>query len=101
MDVVTIRKAQISARQNDAREPHPADVPQPGTRALVVVEARHFAPAPRFTRHAAAPFLAQLIATRQQAPQTRARRRAEPEEATALYRSIANVTGGSGSRAHA
>jgi hypothetical protein len=33
----------------------------------------------------AAPFLAQLIATAQQAPQTRARRRAEPADAAALY----------------
>ena len=32
-----------------------------------------------------APFLAQLIATAQQAPQTRARRRAEPADATAIY----------------
>ena len=32
-----------------------------------------------------APFLAQLIATAQQAPQTRARRRAEPAHATAIY----------------
>jgi hypothetical protein len=33
-----------------------------------------------------APFLAQLIATREQLPQTRERRRAEPEEAIAAYR---------------
>ena len=32
-----------------------------------------------------APFLAQLIATKMQAPQTRARRRAEPTEAIAAY----------------
>ena len=38
------------------------------------------------TRHPGAPFLAHLIATQMQAPQTRARRRAEPEEAIALYR---------------
>jgi hypothetical protein len=37
------------------------------------------------TRHPAAPFLAQLIATQMQAPQTRARRRAEPKEAIAVY----------------
>ena len=40
------------------------------------------------TRHPAAAFLAQLIATQMQAPQTRARRRAEPEEAIAVYRSM-------------
>jgi hypothetical protein len=32
-----------------------------------------------------AAFLTQLIATRQQAPQTRTRRRAEPDEAIAAY----------------
>jgi hypothetical protein len=37
------------------------------------------------TRHPAAPFLAQLIATQMLAPQTRARRRAEPEVAIAAY----------------
>jgi hypothetical protein len=40
---------------------------------------------PAMTRHPAAPFLAQLIATRMQAPQTRARRRAGPAEAAAAY----------------
>jgi hypothetical protein len=41
--------------------------------------------APAGSRPAAAPFLAQLIATAQQAPQTRARRRAEPDHARAVY----------------
>ena len=36
-----------------------------------------------------APFLAQLIATKAKLPQTRARRRAEPTEALAAYRSVA------------
>ncbi len=44
--------------------------------------------APGLSRHPAAPFLAQLIATQMQAPQTRARRRAEPDEAIAVYRSM-------------
>ncbi|MGA2893504.1 MAG: hypothetical protein ABSE22_11570 [Xanthobacteraceae bacterium] len=35
-----------------------------------------------------ADFIAHLIATSTQAPQTRARRRAEPELATAAYRSV-------------
>jgi hypothetical protein len=39
-------------------------------------------------RHPAAPFVAHLIATRMQAPQTRERRRAEPDEAIAVYRSM-------------
>ena len=36
-----------------------------------------------------ATFLAQLIATAQQAPQTRQRRRAEPHEVTAIYAAVA------------
>lgn len=36
-----------------------------------------------------ATFLAHLIATKAQAPQTRAKRRAEPEEAIAAYRKVA------------
>ncbi len=39
----------------------------------------------------AAPFLAQLIATRAQAPQTRVHRRAEPAEAIARYRAVAGM----------
>jgi hypothetical protein len=36
-----------------------------------------------------AAFLAQLIATAQQAPQTRQRRRAEPDEVNAVYAAVA------------
>lgn len=39
-------------------------------------------------RRANADFIAHLIATAAQAPQTRARRRAEPETATAAYRAL-------------
>jgi hypothetical protein len=66
------------------REPQTAETE---SRALIAV-----APATQaerswtHTRRPGAPFLAQLIATRMQAPQTRARRRAEPEDAIALYR---------------
>ena len=38
-----------------------------------------------------APFLAQLIATKDQHPQTRERRRAAPEEAVAAYRATAKL----------
>jgi hypothetical protein len=60
------------------------------SRALIAVEAP--APSERsFThsRHPAAPFLAQLIATQMQAPQTRARRRVEPREAISVYAAMA------------
>ena len=59
------------------------------SRALIAIEAPR--PSERTVQSAqrpAAAFLAQLIATRMQAPQTRARRRAEPEEAIAVYRSM-------------
>jgi hypothetical protein len=45
------------------------------------------------TRHPGAPFLAQLIATQMQAPQTRVRRRAAPAEAIALYRAATAAFG--------
>jgi len=63
-----------------------ADAPASEGRALIPVAAP--APGGRSgirTRCPLAGFLAHLIATQTQAPQTRARRRAEPEEALALY----------------
>jgi len=59
------------------------------SRALVPVGAAQprALPAPR----RAAPFLAQLIATHAQAPQTRTNRRAEPAEAIASYRAVAGM----------
>ena len=65
------------------------------TRALIAIEPA--APSQRLastTRHPAAPFLAQLIATRQQAPQTRTRRRAEPQEAISVYAAMTARTRG-------
>ncbi len=49
------------------------------------------APKPRALPRQAA-FLAHLIATEQQAPQTRHRRRVEPSEALAAYRTAAALT---------
>jgi hypothetical protein len=40
-----------------------------------------------------APFLAQLLAMKDQHPQTRERRRAEPDEVLAAYRATAALTG--------
>src|SRR3954471_13639352 len=70
-------------------ETHKAETPETKSRALIALEAP--APSertPRAARHPAAGFVAQLIATQMKAPQTRARRRAEPGEAIALYRSM-------------
>jgi len=74
----------------------PAEAPETvisESRALVAVQPAAPHPGPRsLTRHPAAPFLAQLIATHLQLPQTRERRRAAPAEAIAAYRSVARVT---------
>ena len=43
-------------------------------------------------RYRQAPFVAQLLAIRDQHPQTRERRRAEPAEAAAAYRATARLT---------
>lgn len=67
----------------DTREP---DAPETESRALIAINATAAGErTPRGTRHPNAGFLAQLIATQMQAPQTRARRRAAPEEAIAVY----------------
>jgi len=50
-------------------------------------ELRHFV-----SRRPSAAFLAQLIATRQAAPQTRPRNRAEPREAAAAYGRASGMT---------
>jgi hypothetical protein len=56
------------------------------THALIAIDATAASERPLIrTRHPAAPFLAHLIATRMQEPQTRARRRADPEDAVAVY----------------
>lgn len=57
------------------------------SRALIVTVPETAASQPQNYRQA--PFLAHLIATRELAPQTRERRRAEPGEALAAYRAVA------------
>jgi len=64
----------------------PADL---SGRALAVIEARPPTASQPRAQRPAAPFLAQLIATAEQMPQTRKRRRAEPSEATTLYSAAA------------
>ena len=65
-----------------------ADAPAT-SRALVVTEAAAPQAAPVYRE---ASFLAHLIATKVQAPQTRQRRRAEPSEAIAAYRTVKALT---------
>jgi hypothetical protein len=79
------------------RQPHPEmDAPdgEPAgseSRALVALDPSQDhsgqATAPRY-----APFVAHLVATKDQHPQTRERRRADPSDALAAYRTVAALT---------
>jgi hypothetical protein len=64
---------------------------RPESRALVALD-----PLLRYTGQSAtyryAPFVAQLVATKDQHPQTRERRRADPHDALAAYRAAAALT---------
>ena len=60
-------------------------------RALVTLSAVDQSPQ-RTGGYLSAPFLAQLVATKDQHPQTRERRRAEPGMASAAYRAAAALT---------
>ena len=64
--------------------------------ALVPIGRTADAEKPHAGARSSADFIAQLIATRSQAPQTRARRRAEPEVATAAYRALGQWPTGTG-----
>lgn len=67
----------------DRRQPEATETQ---TRSLIAVEAAAPSARPVHShRYPAAAFLAHLIATHQQAPQTRARRRANVSEAVAAY----------------
>ena len=93
MRVEPTKQAAFEQRMSGFAQPnassHGAD-DRPQGRALVVMEPAALEPAAR-PRQAA--FLAHLIATKEQVPQTRARRRAEPTEAIAAYRAVAIITG--------
>jgi hypothetical protein len=71
-----------------------AGTPAAGSKSLVTVTpvTRSDAPAPVARRTASAAFLAQLIATRDQLPQTRERRRAEPADAIGVYAATLAMT---------
>jgi len=60
-------------------------------RALVTLSSVDQSPQ-RAGGYHSAPFLAQLVATKDQHPQTRERRRAEPDMASAAYRAAAALT---------
>jgi hypothetical protein len=72
--------------QDDAQVGTPADLPQPGRALVVIGSGQGTAVDPAGSRPSAV-FLAQLIATAQQAPQTR-RRRAEPKAVSTIYAAV-------------
>lgn len=86
-----IGRSREGAFGGDGRRPVAVATPSgSASRALTILAAAPARAASPQTRGDAA-FLAQLIATKVQAPQTRARRRAEPAEALAAYRAVANL----------
>ena len=81
------------------RQPHPAmSAPENGSepagsesRALVALDP-FLGYSGQSTSYRYAPFVAQLVATKDQHPQTRERRRADPHDALAAYRTAAALT---------
>jgi hypothetical protein len=73
------------------QDAEPASAEQaPGRALIAMTPAAAFRAPPEI--YCQAPFLAQLIAMKDQHPQTRERRRAEPDEAIAAYRATAAIT---------
>jgi hypothetical protein len=81
---------QLSETKEMASQPT-GPAPRDASRALVALmpaPAAHVAP----ETYRQAPFLAHLLAMKDQHQQTRARRRAEPDEALAAYRATVTLT---------
>jgi hypothetical protein len=89
MRVGEIRETSSSPSGVTGGQPVPASETSEG-RALVAL-APPALPREPVARHREAPFLAQLLAVKDQHPQTRARRRAAPHEAIAAYRAAAGL----------
>ncbi len=81
INTVASRQAGLSAQRD-------AGAPAAESRSLIAVSPTPAASKPSVSYRQAA-FLAHLIATKEQLPQTRERRRAEPGEAIAAYRATA------------
>jgi len=84
--ITGIRGSIVSAVDRAPREtaPAPRDARARESRALIPLQPIERADTPLRARPQAA-FLAHLLATRDKLPQTRERRRAEPEHAVAVY----------------
>jgi len=86
----TFRQPDSNARPG---EPDGAAADRPESRALVSLAPHPDASEVQQAGYRNAAFLAHLIATKEQHPQTRERRRAEPNEALAAYRATAARAG--------
>jgi len=78
---------QATSRQSEQSPRDESRAPQDHSRALVVQSPTAVSPTAMAHRQAA--FLAHLIAMKDQHPQTRERRRADPDEVIAAYRAVA------------
>lgn len=78
---------QAASRQSEKSLRDESHAPQDHSRALVVQSP--VAESSAAMAHRQAAFLAHLIAMKDQHPQTRERRRADPDEAIAAYRAVA------------
>jgi hypothetical protein len=85
---VTRSEPTTAACARPAQSEAPA-MPQSGGRALVLLQPAPTSGIGPAAQRPSAAFLAQLIATAQQAPQTRERRRADPGEVNAVYTAVA------------
>jgi hypothetical protein len=78
-----------SVRRQAAHSANPEAGPGTGRALIAVAPALRSDSTPPISRRPSVNFLAHLIATAQQAPQTRTRRRAEPDVAVTSYRTVA------------
>jgi hypothetical protein len=91
MDVTKTTKATIRAASHAPVE-NAIAAPADPSRALVALTPATGLNGPLTTSYRQAAFLAHLIAVKDQVPQTRERRRAEPGEALAAYRAAGALT---------
>jgi len=96
MRIVGVSSSVSTLTRQFTNEACDTDASEAQERALITIECpRQDEHSPRLARPPSAPFVAHLLATRMQAPQTRKRSRAEPGEATAVYRSMTKPVMGS------
>lgn len=91
-----MRIGKINSSSSRLTDPKPAFEPElvkdVAGRALLVIEPQPIPDEPVASNFRQAPFLAQLIATKDQHPQTRERRRADPSHAIGAYRAAKAMT---------